>query len=151
VGSADHRLVVLRHGTGELVGREDRQDRQREAAADTLDAGQPTERVALGCRAEAEQRPGVLADLKLGEDCDVAAERPKGGKRPAAELNEIAHAGDVDDRIIAGGFGEDSGETRDHDASHITATRTAKDNGPRNAPSRPRGFLISSSLNTGML
>src|SRR5215204_5280758 len=37
VGSADHRLVTLADGARELVGREDRKDGEREAAAHALD------------------------------------------------------------------------------------------------------------------
>ncbi len=47
VGAADHRLVFLRDGAGELVGRQHRQDGQREPAADALDRGQRAKGVAL--------------------------------------------------------------------------------------------------------
>ena len=114
VGAADHRLVVLGDGAGELVGRKDREDREREAAADALDAGQRPEGVALVRRAKAEQRPGVLAHLELGEDEHFAADRADRVERFAAEMDEVTDAGDVDHRAVGGGFREDSGEARDH-------------------------------------
>ena len=114
VGAADHRLVVLGDGAGELVGRERGQDRERDPAADALDAGQRAEAVALGGRAEAEQGPGVFAHLQLGQDQHFAADRAERVERAGAGEQLIADAGDVDHRAVGGDFGERSGEARDH-------------------------------------
>ena len=58
---------------------------QRQPSADSLDAGQRAERVALGRAAEAEQRPLVLAHLELGQDQDLAADR-RGELEASAEI-----------------------------------------------------------------
>ncbi len=65
-------------------------------------------------RAEAEQRPGILADLQFGQDKDIAPDRPEcvQGARAAQQL--IADAANVDHGALGGGFGELSGEARDH-------------------------------------
>src|SRR5207237_6386087 len=114
IGAADHRFVTLAHRAGELVRSEGRQDGERDLAADALDAGQHAERVALGRRAEAEQGPGVLAHLQLGEDQHLAADWADRIERAAAAVNLITDAADVDHRAVGREFGEDSGKARDH-------------------------------------
>ena len=71
-------------------------------------------RKAFRRRGEAEQGPGVLAHLQLGEESDIAADWPDSRECLAAELDEIADARDVDHRAVGGGFGKRSGEARDH-------------------------------------
>ena len=72
------------------------------------------EALALAGRAEAEQGPAVLAHLKLGQEHDLAADGAERVERAAAGQDEIADAGDVDHRMVGGGFGEGSGEAGDH-------------------------------------
>ena len=74
VGAADHRLVVLATARASSSG--DSVDRIAIAAARRRPGrGQGAEGVALAGRAEAEQGPGILAHLELGQDQHVAADR----------------------------------------------------------------------------
>src|SRR4051812_21666948 len=87
VRAADHRFVVLRDGSRELVGGECRQDRQCQPTPDALNGGQGAEGVAFRRRTKAEQSPRILADLQLGQHCDVPAGWTDRGERLAAELD----------------------------------------------------------------
>ena len=117
VGAGDHRLVAAADGGRQLLGAEHRQYGQRDAAADALHAGQLPECFALSGRTESEQGPAVLADLQLGEDGDVPANRAERIERPRAGLHLVTDAMDVDDGAVGAGFGQDSMEAGDHRAT----------------------------------
>ena len=65
-------------------------------------------------RAEAEQGPGVLAYLKLGEDQHLAAHRSERVERACADVDQISDARDVDDRRVGANFCEGSCQAGDH-------------------------------------
>src|SRR5436190_17518934 len=149
VGAADHRLVVLGHRTRELVGRKRGKNRQRDLATDALNTCQGPKAVALGGRAEAEQRPRVLAHLKLGQDQDFTADRPQGIERAPAALDEIADSADVDHRALSTRLCKSSGKSCDHCptlAQFFVIASEAKQSGGgqiATSPSAPRtdGYL----------
>jgi len=107
---AGHMPVPANTGTNSASGIGDVVIRSKFA----LTSQQGAEGVALGRRAEAEQGPGILAYLQLGEEEDFAADWPNRVERPAADLDEIADAADVDHSPVGGQLGEDSGQARDH-------------------------------------
>jgi hypothetical protein len=52
--------------------------------------------------------------LELSQHEHLAADRAKRRQGFAAQVNKIADAGDVDHCAVRAGFGENSGEARDH-------------------------------------
>ena len=79
------------------AGIEHRQDRQRDAAADALDAGQLAERLALAGRAEAEQGPADPRAPAARSGCMTSPPTgPSASSVRAAGLHLIADALDID-------------------------------------------------------
>jgi hypothetical protein len=113
-GAGDHGVVAARHGAVEIVAGKGRQDGEGDPGPDALDGDQQPEPVALVARGEADQADVVLADLHDGVEDDLAAGRAERGERPRRGEDEIAHAVDVDDRMVGGEAVEEASKLGDH-------------------------------------
>ena len=98
--AGDRDLVLQGDGGGQLVGRQDRENGERDFRADALHVLQQAEPVALGIGQKAEQADRVLAHLRLdGENRSLAGARQfLQGAGGAGD--DIADAMHVEDHMI---------------------------------------------------
>ena len=93
-------LVLGGDGAGELVGREHREDAERDPRADPLHGLQQAEPDALGGLAKAVERDALGAHLGVDVEVDRLAGRRQRGERARRADHEIADAADVDHRVV---------------------------------------------------
>ena len=113
-GIATTSAVGAGDGGAHFVGRQDREDRERDLGADALDMGEQLEPVALVGGGEAHQADEILCDEHLGVDRHGAVDRPQLFERLGRGADEVADAAHVDHRVIDAGCRQPALEVCDH-------------------------------------